>query len=127
MKCEVEGRARVVRSSPERGHKTKHGQMEGQHVRITYSSRTKLPKDMPPQLMPPMRLPARDSLRFRFTLSRLGLLTEMGFGPALTNESPRGRPMEGSSVGPVVILKSSSMSMSRPTRSRSESGLAKGL
>lgn len=72
--------------------------------RLTYSSRTKLPKDMPPQLMPPMTLPARDSLRARLTLSRLELFTEMGFGPALTNESPRGRPMEGSNAGPVVIM-----------------------
>lgn len=73
------------------------------HKRVTYSSLTKLPKETPPQLMPPMRLPARDSRRFRFALSRLALFMEMGFGPALTNESPRGRPIEGSSVDPVVM------------------------
>lgn len=70
----------------------------------TYSSRTKLPKDMPPQLMPPMRLPARDSLRLRLTLSRFWLFIEIGLGPALTNESCRLRPKEeASSEGPVVM------------------------
>lgn len=74
----------------------------------THSSRTTLPKDMPPQLMPPMRLPARDSRRFRLTLSRFWLLVEMGRGPALTKESWRERPMEVSramlgSVGRIYL------------------------
>jgi hypothetical protein len=70
---------------------------------VTYSSLTKLPKDMPPQLMPPpIRLPARDSLLLRFALSpRLELFIDMGLGPALTKESRR--PMDGSREGPVVM------------------------
>lgn len=54
-----------------------------------------------------MRLPARLSLRLRLTLSRFWLLTEMGFGPALTKESCRLRLMAASSAGPVVMSTSS--------------------
>lgn len=81
----------------------------------TYSSRTKLPNDMPPQLMPPIRLPARDSLRLRLTLSRfwLLLLTEMGLGPVLTKESCRERPM-----GPVVISMSGGSQSTKSASSR---------
>ena len=56
--------------------------------RTTYSSRIQLPTDMPPQLMPPTRLPARLSRLGR--PSRLGLFTEMGLAAA--NESWRPRP-----------------------------------
>jgi hypothetical protein len=78
------------------------------------SSRTKLPKDMPPHDdMPPMRLPARLSLRFRPTwLSRFELLTVMGFGPALTKESCRLRLMAESRAGPTV-MSTSSVSVSK--------------
>jgi hypothetical protein len=93
------------------------GQTEG-----THSSRTKLPKDIPPQLMPPMRLPARLSLRVRLTLSRFWLFVEMGRGPALTNESWRERPKEASRVGPVAISKSS-MSL-QPSKARSKAAEA---
>lgn len=68
----------------------------------TYSSRTKLPTDIPPQLFP-IRLPARLSLRWRLAWSRLGLFMEMGFAPALTKESLRARPAAESRKGPVVI------------------------
>lgn len=89
-------------------------------MRVTHSSRTKLPKDIPPHDMPPMRLPARLSLRFRLTLlSRFGLLTDMGLGPALTKESCLERPMPASRAGPTVILKLSQSS-------RSTSGIAEG-
>lgn len=73
-------------------------------VGVTHSSRTKLPKDMPPQLMPFMRLPARDSLRFRFTFSRFWLFMEIGLGPVLTNESWRGRLIEASSAAPELMM-----------------------
>lgn len=69
----------------------------------TYSSRMKLPRDMPPQLAPAMRLPARLSRLWRLALSRLALFMEMGFGPALTKESWRLRPMAESIEGPVVM------------------------
>lgn len=73
----------------------------------TYSSRMKLPTEMPPQLMPPIMLPARDSRRARLAWSRLGLIMEMGFAPALTKESLRLRPMAESRFGPVVMSTSS--------------------
>lgn len=75
----------------------------------TYSSRIKLPKDMPPQLVPFMREPARLSRRWRLIWSRFALFMEMGLGPALTKESWRLRPMAASMEGPVVI----SVSVSR--------------
>lgn len=69
----------------------------------TYSSRTKLPIDMPPQLRPAIRLPfirlpfirlpPSDSRRLRLERSRFELLTHMGLGPVLTNEPCRPRVM----------------------------------
>lgn len=53
----------------------------------TYSSRIQLPTDMPPQLMPATRLPARLSRRGR--PSRLGLFTEMGLAAAKESWRPR--------------------------------------
>lgn len=53
--------------------------------------------------MPPIRLPARDSLRFRFALSRFWLFMEIGLGPVLTNESWRGRLIEESRAAPVAM------------------------
>lgn len=70
--------------------------------------------------MPPMRLPASDSLRLRLTFSRFWLFMEMGLGPALTNESCRLRPMPLTSRAPVVMS-----TMSQSARSASEK--AKGL
>jgi hypothetical protein len=57
----------------------------------TYSSRMKLPTEMPPQLIPFIWLPAMLSRRARLP-SRLGFAVEIGRGPALTNESWRLRP-----------------------------------
>src|ERR1700716_3604602 len=60
------------------------GKEQGRKVRtvlrmgLTNSSRIQLPTDTPPQLMPPTRLPARDSRR---GLSRFEPITEMGFVP----------------------------------------------
>jgi hypothetical protein len=71
--------------------------------RCTHSSRTKLPKDMAPQLMPPIRLPARDSRRFRFTFSWFWLFVEIGLGPVLTKESWRGRLIDESRAAPVAM------------------------
>lgn len=72
--------------------------------KVTYSSRMKLPTEMPPQLMPAIKLPAALSRRLRFTWSRLGLAMEMGLAPALTNESCRVRLEPEPNSGPVVIL-----------------------
>lgn len=47
-------------------------------IRDTHSSRIQLPTDIPPQLIPPTKLPASDSRR---CLSRLEPDTEMGFVP----------------------------------------------
>lgn len=74
----------------------------------TYSSLTKLPKDMPPQLTPPMRLSASDSLRFLLTLSQFWLFMVMGLGPALTKESCRPWSMAEASRAPVGMLARSS-------------------
>lgn len=71
--------------------------------KMTHSSRTKLPKDMPPQLMPFMRLLARLSLRFLLTFSLFGLFMEMGLAPALTKESWRERPKAPSNASAVMV------------------------
>lgn len=63
------------------------------HDGKTYSSRIQLPTDTPPQLMPPTKLPARDSRR---CFSRFDPDTEIGFVPfpqcaeAVPTESFRG-------------------------------------
>ena len=55
--------------------------------RTTYSSRIQLPTEMPPQLIPATRLPARLSRRGR--PSRLGLFMEMGLAAAKESWRPR--------------------------------------
>lgn len=90
----------------------------------TYSSRMKLPTEIPPQLIPPIILPARLSRRARFACSRFGFAMEMGFAPALTNESWRLRPVAEPKSGPVVILASS---MSIPISARNPAPVAVAL
>ena len=74
----------------------------------TYSSLMKLLTERPPQLMPPpIKLPARLSRRTRLASPRLGLIMEMGLGPALTKESWRPRFMAASKGWPDVMLPAS--------------------
>ena len=123
-----QGQPKCLASNHGPRHDTQQrGKRKREHLRWgrTYSSRIKLPTEIPPQLMPPIMLPARLSLRARLAWSRFGLIMEMGLGPALTNESLRLRLMAESRFGPVVMSTSEGLLARSPPKNKSSGGLRK--